>query len=686
MESLDALQAAANAMLARGDTRGAAGAFKQLALAYPADKTAVLTAVHGLRACRDSGAVVEVSEAALVHMPTSLAVLDGLAAAYLETARPAEAARILERMAVQLEAKTRAAPHDIGAWTAVGAIRARLGRWSGAAAAFRQAVALGPSDTNAHFGLAQAEMSLGRMVAAEDLLRRTLTLAPGHVQARSLLSGIEAQAQIDTKTLLQEAWKADEANLYGPARAKYEAALRKDPGQVLAISRLLTMDGVEGRLDDADVRHRLLAERLAEADLESLNWKHLAAIAYQTVLRPLPHRLYTAVVAALDKNLTAEAGPARRTEIKSAKIGSAEGRRLKIGYLSTFLRDHPVGHVTAALFAAHDRARFDVHVYFCPDGLPNRYTQIIAQGAEHFVTTSSVPGPITDMIAAADLDILIYLDGYMALTLLPAVAARPAPIQVFWLGHAGGCDISAIDYLLADATVVRPEEEGLYKAKVVRLPGAFYCASPHAVAKPPTRAEAGLPEAAFVFCAFNNPEKIDRTVFESWMRILARVEGSVLWLSQTLSPMVADNLRTSAVALGIDGARLIFATRLPDKAQHLARHALADLFVDTFTLNAATVALDALWAGLPVLTLEGQHFGSRIAASGLRVLDLADMIVATREAYEDRAVHLATHPEELADIRGRLAGNRYDRPLFQIEPFCRGLEAALEKIHRDHAS
>ncbi|MHB1205497.1 MAG: O-linked N-acetylglucosamine transferase, SPINDLY family protein, partial [Rhodospirillaceae bacterium] len=566
MDSIDDLHAAANVRLARGDTAGAVQAFLHLAATFPTDKNAVLSAAQGLRAARDPAAAVSVLEAALVHMPASLAVLDGLAAAYLEAARPAEAVKVFERMADQLEAKAQAAPRDIGAWTAVGTIRARLGRWSGAAAAFRQAVALGPSDTNAHFGLAQAEMSLGRMVAAEDLLRRTLALAPGHVQARALLSDIEAQARIDTQTLLQEAWKADEANLYGPARAKYEAALRKDPGQVLAISRLLTMDGVEGRLDDADVRHRVLAERLEEADLQSLNWRHLAAIAYQTVLRPLPHRLYNAVVAALDGNLIAEAGPPRRTEIKSA-----EGRRLKIGYLSTFLRDHPVGHVTAALFAAHDRARFDVHVYFCPDGLPNRYTQIIARGAEHFVTTSSVTGPITDMIAAGDLDILIYLDGYMALPLLPVVAARPAPIQVFWLGHAGGCDISGIDYLLADATVVRPEEEGLYKAKVVRLPGAFYCASPHAVAKPPTRAEAGLPEAAFVFCAFNNPEKIDRTVFESWMRILARVEGSVLWLSQTLSAMVTDNLRTSAAALGIDGGRLIFATRLPDKAQHLAR-------------------------------------------------------------------------------------------------------------------
>jgi protein O-GlcNAc transferase len=237
---------------------------------------------------------------------------------------------------------------------------------------------------------------------------------------------------------------------------------------------------------------------------------------------------------------------------------------------------------------------------------------------------------------------------------------------------------------MADATVAPPTEASWTRAKVVRLPEIYHCASPHAIAPPPSRAEAALPEKAFVFCAFNNPEKIDRAVFESWMRILGRVEGSVLWLSQTASAAVVENLKVHAAALGIDGARLIFAARLPDKARHLGRHGLCDLFLDTFTLNASTTALDALWAGLPVLTLEGARFGSRIAATFLRNLGLETLIVQTVRDYEDRAVALATNPAVLDEVRGQLADARYTRPLFQIDQFCRGLETALERIFQDH--
>ena len=153
-----------------------------------------------------------------------------------------------------------------------------------------------------------------------------------------------------------------------------------------------------------------------------------------------------------------------------------------------------------------------------------------------------------------------------------------------------------------------------YAAKIERLPHTFYCASTHPIGEAPDRASTGLPEGAFVFCNFNNPEKFERVAFASWMRILARVERSVLWLSEFDNPAIAANLRMFAMANGIDPARLIFAKRVPDKATHLARHRYAGLLLDTFTLNAATVALDALWSGLPVLTLAGPHFGSRLAA------------------------------------------------------------------------
>lgn len=494
--------------------------------------------------------------------------------------------------------------------------------------------------------------------------------SPGPYLNSSDTSPISATA---LAALADKAWAADARRIYAVARENYEAVLRHDPHHVFALSRLLTIDGLEGRMDEAEARHRRLVEGLGKADLAAVHWPYLATIAFQNVVRPLPQSVYQAVTRELDRRL-AGAPKAERKKVLA-------GRRLKIGYLSGLFRDHPVGHVTAALFAAHDRARFEVHVFFRPEsGAPNPYTDAVRKGAEHFVTLPGDPRGMAAAIAARNLDILIYIDGYTELDMLQAAALRPAPVQAFWLGHAGGCEISAIDYLIADATVVPPGEESLYSAEVIRLPGAYHCASPHRIAAPVSRAWAGLPEQGFVFCAFNNPEKIERAAFDIWMNILKRVEGSVLWLSRTASPAVEENFRAAASARGVDPARLIFAARVPDKAQHMARHALCGLFLDTFTFNANATALDALWTGLPVLTCEGTRFGGRFGATALRSLGLADLIVKTPAAYEARAVHLATHAEELDELRGLIAGNRYTEPLFQIDVFCRGLEEALERM------
>lgn len=472
---------------------------------------------------------------------------------------------------------------------------------------------------------------------------------------------------------MDKARLADFRRMYGVARDIYGEVLRLDPGHLFALSRLVTIDGQEGRMDVAESHHRRLVAALENADLAAAHWPYLATIAFQNEVRPLPQAQYQAVTRELDRRLAA---PPRAWPERA-------GGRIKVGYLSSLFRDHPVGHVTAALFAAHDRQRFDVHVFYRPDDdPPNSYTETIRKGAEHFITLSGTAQTMADGIAAHRLDVLIYIDGYTELDMLETVALRPAPVQAFWLGHPGGCEIAAIDYLIADATVVPPGEEHLYGAKVVRLPGPYHCATPQRIGAPVTRAWAGLPERGFVFCAFNNPEKIDRAVFECWMGILKRTPGSVLWLSRAQSPEVEGNFRAAAAAAGVDGARLVFAARVPDKASHMARHQLAGLFLDTFTYNANSTALDALWAGLPVLTCAGDRFGARFGAMALKALGLEELITRTAAEYADRAVHLATHEDELDELRGLLAGNRYTEPLFRTDQFCRGLEDALEHMAR----
>lgn len=679
MQSLEALIAHADAAATRGDLIAAAEGFRAIGEQFPGQKQAVFAAARGLLACGDPAAAVRLLESALAGMPASIPLLNVLAEAYTNLKQLDAATATLERMAGVLEQSILAAPGVAATWAGLGEVRSRLGQWTLAEAAFRQGARLSPNDAKLRLGLAQAQINLGRSGAAAAALADVLALEPEHPRARAALAALPPAPEDDPDAVVDEGWAADRKGLYGAARGKYESALRARPGLSFALSRLLMLDSLEGRLGEAEQHHRDLVASVETLDLEAKRWEILAVIAYQTVMRPLPRRLYLPLVDALGRKLSAAAGSARRTAIRDTA-----GRRLKIGYLSAYLRDHPVGHVTAALFGAHDRARFEVHAFYHREGGPNRYTDTIASTVEHFIPLPFASAEAASVIAGHDIDVLIYLDGYMTHTLLPVVAARPAAIQVFWLGHAGGCDLPAIDYLIADGTVVPPGEESLYRAKVVRLPDTYHCASPHAVGAPMTRAEAGLPAEGFVFCAFNNPEKIDQSIFESWMRILARVEGSVLWLSRSLTGIVADNLRTEALARGVAGERLVFADRLPDKAKHLARHQLCGLLLDTPTLNASATALDALWSGLPVLTAPGGVYGSRIAASFLHALGLEDMIVNGRQAYEDRAVHLATHPEDLADIHARLASARYSHPLFDIRRFCRNLEDCLAGIHRSH--
>lgn len=678
MHSLETLFALATAASDRGDKAAAIAGFRQVGASFPAQKSAVLPAAQGLRTCGDPAAAADLLETFLAMSPGSLAALNILAAAYADLKRPDAVAATFERLATALEHALLSSP-AAATWAGLGEVRSRLGQWTLAEAAFRQGVILAPRDSGLLFNLAQALRNLGRAGAAEAVLAQVLAVEPTHAGAGAAMAALPPAPAGDPDAMADEGWSADRKGLYGAARAKYEDALRARSGLIFALSRLLTLDCFECRLDEAETRHRDLIAGLERADFDKTMWEVLALIAYHSTIRPIPHALYRRLTQALGRKLAAVAGPPRRT-----KPRDAAGRRLKIGYLSAYFCDHPLGHNTHALFAAHDRERFEVYVFGPPEGSPNRYTHAVATTVEHYISLPNAPAHATDVIADCDLDILVYHDGYTTHALLPVIAARPAPIQVFWLGHAGGCDLPAIDYMIADAIVAPPDEDSRYRAKVVRLPDTFHCVSPQPIGPPMTRAEAGLPAEGFVFCGFNNPEKIDRSIFDSWMRILARVDGSILWLSRGHTSIVADNLRTAALARGIAGERLVFADRLPDKARHLARHGLCGLLLDTPFLNASTTALDALWSGLPVLTTPGPVFGARLAASHLHALGLDDMIMESRQAYEDRAVHLATHPEDLAEIQGRLASARYSHPLFDINIFCRNLEAGLEGIYRDH--
>ena len=230
-------------------------------------------------------------------------------------------------------------------------------------------------------------------------------------------------------------------------------------------------------------------------------------------------------------------------------------------------------------------------------------------------------------------------------------------------------------------------EERYYTEKIIRLPDTFSSADRHPIAETPgQRADYDLPDDAIVFCAFNNPLKIESSVFAAWMRILAAVPDGVLWLSRTGEPAAADNLKAAAAAAGIEPARLIFGTRVPDKRIHLARHALADLFLDTFRFNASTTALDALWAGLPTLTRRGNNAYSRLCASYLHAVGLPELIAENTKDYVDRAIELACDDDARKTLKAALWSRREIAPLFDAARFTRHLEGAYRHIWRRHVA
>ena len=282
------------------------------------------------------------------------------------------------------------------------------------------------------------------------------------------------------------------------------------------------------------------------------------------------------------------------------------------------------------------------------------------------------------------IDIAIDLNGYTDDARTGIFAERCAPIQVNYLGYPGTMGADYMDYVVADRMVIPEDRQSDFTEKVVYLPHSYQVNDAHRKisARVFSKQELGLPESGFVFCCFNQAYKILPATFDGWMRILKAVEGSVLWLLDD-NPTATRNLRQEAQTRGVDGRRLVFARRMP-LDEHLARHRLADLFIDTLPYNAHTTASDALWAGLPVLTCMGKSFASRVAASLLNAMDLPELMTQTQEAFEARAVELAKDPSMLSDIKSRLAQNRLTKPLFDARLFARHIESAYEAMdHRD---
>jgi predicted O-linked N-acetylglucosamine transferase (SPINDLY family) len=336
----------------------------------------------------------------------------------------------------------------------------------------------------------------------------------------------------------------------------------------------------------------------------------------------------------------------------------------------------------AGLFELHDRERFETIAISLRPPQDSPIGRRVRAAFDRFIDVSTCSDKeVAALMREMEVDIAVDLTGNTDGSRPAIFAQRPAPIQVNYLGYAGTMASPHFDYLLADRVVIPEADRSFYTEEIIYLP---HCYQPNdskrvVAERTPTRAECGLPASGFVFCCFNAHYKIAPPMFDVWMRLLRSVEGSVLWLPEGRDT-VMGNLRREATARGVEPERLVFAPRVAAMEDHLARYRVADLFLDTLPFNAHTTASDALWAGLPVLTCQGQSFAARVAASLLTAADLPELITSSLIDYEALARRLATTPSELAGLRNRLAEQRYLTPLFDTDRFRGDIESAYVRM------
>ena len=356
--------------------------------------------------------------------------------------------------------------------------------------------------------------------------------------------------------------------------------------------------------------------------------------------------------------------------------------KIRIGYLAAEFNDHPVAHLLAGVLEHHDRDAFELVAFSVSPPEASPISKRIVAAFDAFLDVGHLTDlAIAQLVRSRDIDILVSLSGYTVNARPDVMTGRPAPVQVNYHGYPGTLGARYVDYLIADKQVAPPDRTIYYAENIAWLPNSYQPTDDTApiAGATPDRAQSGLPEGAFVFMAYNAPRKISPDVFSSWMRILTRTPDSVLWLMDGGASAQA-NLRREAQARGVDPARLIFAPRIASRADHLARHRLADLFLDTWPYNAHSTASDALWAGLPAVTCEGDTFPGRVCASLLTAAGLGELITRSLADYEDLAVALAADPTRMAALREKTGAEGHTSPLFQTAAYTRHLEAAYRTM------
>jgi predicted O-linked N-acetylglucosamine transferase (SPINDLY family) len=557
----------------------------------------------------------------------------------------------------------------------------KLERWEEALQTCDRILARNPKDSQALSDRGLALDDLQRHAEAAASFRAALEIDPGLAAARNNLGVVLSRI-----------------GDYEAALASFDAGLAQDPENVeLLYNRGHTLASLKRFPEAITSYEATLARRpdhvfafgsLAGTALALCDWPRTRQMAAQIADHPEKFVQPLTLLGYSDD-------PARL--LQSARLATTTlvpGRppplwtgtpyrhdRIRVAYLSADFKDHATAWLAAELFERHDRQRFHVTAisYRPDDGGAMRAR--LAAAFDRFIDVSGQGDePVARLLREMEIDIAVDLNGY-TLGGRPAILARrPAPVQVNYLGFPGSMGAPFIDYIIADPVLLPFSDQQFFDEKIVHLPDSYQPNDTRRImAAVPGRRDAGLPDTGFVFCCFNNNWKITEPVFDIWMGLLKAVPGSVLWLLDD-NPAAKANLKAAASARDVDPQRLVFAPRL-DQPSHLARHRLADLFLDTLPCNAHTTASDALWSGLPVLTCAGRSFAGRVAASLLTAAGLPELVQTDMESYAATARELALLPQRLAAVRQKLA-SVHASPLFNIERYRCNIEAAYAEMWR----
>lgn len=624
-------------------------------------------------------------------------------------------ASVAYQEAVRLKPDYHIALHNLGV------VHRELGEFDKALACLEKAIEIKPDSIESYYNLGYALLKLERHEEALDALSTVLKHVPNHVKAlnnRGLVNmalhrNHDATADFcsaialdpeDIELRLNKARHAGAINNAELAVSAYRDVLELDKDHEEGLLNLgFNLEKMNNYFESSIIFERLfkkapnidfLAGYLHSSRMHYCNWKNYQEAGQRILERVekgdramVPHSVTLLPSTRRQQQQAAEVWSKRIAiaypTITEQRYRKRRDGKIRVGYFSSDFHGHPVSVLLAPVFELHDREQFEIYAFSMGNATRDAMRLRIEAGVDHFINIRELSDKeVVQRAFEEDLDIAIDLTGFTAGHRVHLYSMGLAPVQISYLGYSATLGAEFMDYIIADPILIPLDHDCDYTEKVIRLP---HCYMPADVNReidpqPMSRAQYGLPEDVPVFCGFNNVYKICPPQFDLWMQILTAAPTSVLWLSSA-GDEAKKNLRNEASIRGVDPSRLVFANREERLATHLARHTLADVFLDTLPHNAHATTNDALLAGLPVLTRLGEGFAARVAGSLVTAAGMHDMIMPDAETYVRRAIEIATTPGLSAQLKARLAQNRQTSPLFDLKAYTRDLEKGFLHIH-----